>query len=525
MSAVDPARATPGRGWTLAVVCVGSFMLLLDVTIVNIALPDIEEALDATLTDLQWVIAAYAVALSAALLAAGSLADRFGRRQVFAWGMTIFTLASVACGIAGDPLILNMARAVQGLGGAAVLATSLALLTATFTDDKGRHLALGAWGAVSGAALAVGPLVGGALVESAGWRWIFLVNLPVGILCLAVVLLRVPESRAPSHGAVDWLGFLTLGTSLASLSFGLLRANEEGWTSGQVLSAFGLAAVMFVAFVVVERVQRAPMLPASVFSRLTTTGASLGVLAMSSTAFALLLYITLYLQTVLGYEPLAAGLRLLPLTVSIFVVSALAARLGVVVPARWLVSAGLLLIGAGLLLMGGVEVGDTWTTLLAGQIVMGVGVGLVNPNVVAAAMGSVDPDRVGVASGLNNTFRSLGIALGVASLGAVFADRVRDSMSAALAGTPLAPRADELGRAVSSGQLGDVIAGLPPGPQRGIVGQAAQAAFIDGLNDAFVVAAAVAFVGAVVAVLTIRARDMVTEPAADGSRPPVHSAY
>jgi EmrB/QacA subfamily drug resistance transporter len=507
MIVVEERPMTGSRWWTLVLVCVGSFMLLLDVTIVNIALPDIEEALDASLSDLQWVVAAYAVALSAALLTAGSLADRFGRRAVFAVGMALFTVASLLCGIAGDPLFLNAARVLQGLGAAALLATSLALLAAAYPGNKERHLALAVWGAVSGAALAVGPLAGGVLVEAIGWRWIFLVNLPIGVLALIGALTRMTESRAQVSGRVDWPGFLTLSTALGALSFALLRANEAGWSSTQVVTAFITAAVALGLFVWIERTRSNPMLPGVVFGRITTTGASLGVLAMSSTAFALLLYLTLYLQTVLGMEPLEAGLRLLPLTLSIFVASALAARAGSVVPARWLVSGGLALIGVGLLLMGGLETSDDWTALLTGQLVTGLGVGLVNPNVVAAAMGAVDSERSGVASGLNNTFRSLGIALGVAVMGAVFAERVKDSVSGALAGTPLADRADGLAHAVSSGQIGKAVGELPP-QERGIFAQAAQAGFIDGLNSILVFAAIVAFVGAVAVVPLIRSRDM-----------------
>ncbi|MFD6418214.1 MFS transporter [Streptomyces sp. NPDC060194] len=495
------------RWWTLVLVCVGSFMLLLDVTIVNIALPEIEEALDASLTDLQWVVAAYAVALSAALLTAGSLADRYGRRLVFAVGMAAFTVASLLCGIAGDPLVLNLARVLQGVGAAALLATSLALLAAAYPGTKDRHLALAVWGAISGAALAVGPLAGGLLVEAAGWRWIFLVNLPIGALALVGALLRMPESRAETSGPVDWPGFLTLSTALGSLSFALLRANEAGWTSGQVLGAFALAAVALAGFVTVERTRSNPMLPGAVFSRITTTGASIGVLAMSSTAFALLLYLTLYLQTVLRLEPLEAGLRLLPLTLSIFVASAIAARLGSLAPARWLVSGGLACIGVGLLLMGGLDPADDWTALLVGQLVTGLGVGLVNPNVVAAALGAVEPARAGVASGLSNTFRSMGIALGVAVMGAVFADRVKDSVGEGLAGTPLADRAGELGHAVSSGQLGKVIGELPA-QERGLFAEAAKAGFVDGLNSILVLAAIVAFVGALAVVPLIRERDI-----------------
>lgn len=494
------------RWWTLALVCVGSFMLLLDVTIVNIALPEIEQELNASLTDLQWVVAAYAVALSAALLTAGALADRFGRRLVFAVGMSVFTGASLVCGVASDALVLNVGRVIQGLGAAALLATALALLAAAYPTARDRHVALAVWGAISGAALAVGPLAGGALVEAVGWRWIFLVNLPIGVLALVGALTLVQESRAPVSGPIDWLGFLTLSTALGALSFALLRANEAGWGSTQVVGTFIAAAVALGLFVLIERTRTNPVLPPGVFGR-ATTGASIGVLAMSSTAFALLLYLTLYLQTVLRHDPLDAGLRLLPLTLSIFVASALAARLGAVLPARWLVSGGLTCVGCGLLLMGGLESSDDWTALLAGQLVVGLGVGLVNPNVVAVALSAVQPERSGMASGLNNTFRSMGIALGVAVMGAIFSARVKDSVTDTLSGSPLASRSEELGHAVSSGRVGSAMEELSPA-ERGVFGEAAQSGFVNGLNSILVLAALVAFVGAIAVAILIRSKDV-----------------
>jgi EmrB/QacA subfamily drug resistance transporter len=503
--------AENSKWWTLAVLCVATFMLLLDVTIVNVALPEIERDLDADFSDLQWVISAYALTLGATLLTLGSVADRVGRRRVFTFGLVLFSLASLACGLAESPLTLNLARGVQGLGGAAIFATSLALLAEAFQGDRERHIALAAWGATTGAAVAIGPLVGGLIIELASWEWIFLVNLPVGVIAVTLTLLRVRESSDPDAGPIDWPGLALFGAALGALIFGLQHGNEEGWASTPIVATLAGAAVALALFLFVERRRRSPMLPLALFRKPTTTGASFAVLAMAAGVFAMLLFLTLYLQNVLGYDALDSGLRLLPLTVASFFAAALGARLGERLPLAGLLGAGLTLAGTGLLLMRGVAPGGEWTDLLAGLIVTGIGIGLINPTVAAAALGVAPSARSGMASGLNATFRVGGVALGVAALGAVFQDRVHAKVVETLAGTPLAPRSEQLAEAFASGDADAALSSLPQA-QRGLLAQAAESSFVSGLDAILLIAAIICLVGAALSLVLVRQRDFVQPP-------------
>src|SRR3954449_6157979 len=246
------------KWWTLLAVCTGVFMLLLDVTIVNVALPDIQRDLGASLSDLQWVIDAYALTLAALLLTAGSLADLLGRRRLFSIGLVIFTAGSLLCGLATDPLFLSLARAFQGIGGAIMFATALALIAHAFRGAD-RGVAFGVFGAVTGIAVAVGPVLGGVITSGLSWRWIFFVNIPLGVAATAVTLLKIDESRDPAARRPDWVGFVTFSGALAALVYGLIRANAEGWGSPLIVACLLGAAILLGAFLVAERVQRAPM--------------------------------------------------------------------------------------------------------------------------------------------------------------------------------------------------------------------------------------------------------------------------
>jgi EmrB/QacA subfamily drug resistance transporter len=486
-------------------------MLLLDVTIVNVALPEIERDLGADFSELQWVINAYALTLGATLLTAGSVADRIGRKRVFVAGLIAFSLASLACGLAHSPLALNLARGLQGLGGAALFATSLALLADAFRENRERSIALAAWGATTGASVAVGPLVGGLIIEAASWEWIFFVNVPVGVVAVALTLMRVRESRNPDAGPIDWAGLVLFSAALGALIFGLQRGNDEGWGSPLIVSTLLGSVVALALFVIVERRQRSPMLDLALFRKPTTSGASIAVLSMAAGVFAMLLFITLYLQNVLGYDALESGLRLLPLTVAAFFAAAIGARLGERLPLGGLLGVGLGLAGAGLLLMRGVSPGGDWTDLLTGMIVTGVGIGLVNPTVASAALGVVAPARSGMASGLNSTFRIGGVALGVAALGALFQHQVQSRVVDALAGSPLGERAGQLADAFSSGNSAAAFQSVPTG-QRGVLAQAAESSFVSGLDTIMLVAALVCFAGAVLSVALVRQRDFVHQP-------------
>ena len=454
------------KWWTLIAVCTGVFMLLLDITIVNVALPDIQRAFGASLSDLQWTIDAYALTLAAFLLTAGSLADLLGRRLLFAIGLIIFTSGSLACGLANDSLFLVIARACQGVGGAIMFATSLALIAQSF-QGRERAIAFGLLGAITGVGVAVGPVLGGVLT-SASWRWIFFVNIPIGVAALFVTLTQVEESRNPFARRPDVPGFLSFSGGLAALVFGLIRSAPDGWGSTTVVVSLAAAAVLLSAFVAVEIAQREPMFDLRLLRKPTFGGGLLAALAVNGSLFSLLTYLVLYFQQSLGLSASQTGVRFLPLTVAIFIASGIAGRLSEHVPTRALIAPGFALIGTGLLLMRGITVGSSWTHLLAGMIVAGIGAGFVNVPLAATAIGIVEPARAGMASGVNTTFRQVGTATGVAVLGSIFASHL---------GT-----------------------GAPAQIRSGVV---------DGLNEIILIGACVAFAAVVATLLLIRERDFI----------------
>jgi EmrB/QacA subfamily drug resistance transporter len=501
-----------GKWRTLLAVAISTFMLLLDVTVVNVALPEIQRDLDAGFTELQWVIDAYALTLAAALLIAGSLGDRLGRRFVFSVGLAVFSLASLACAFAWSPVALDVARGVQGLGGAAMLAMSLALIGATYTGAD-RRVALAVWGATAAGATAIGPMIGGALVEALGWQSIFLINLPIGAATVALVLRGVAESRDPSAtGAPDFAGLVTMGGAMSMLVVALLRGNDEGWGSTPIVALFAGAAVLATAFAAIELRARQPLLDLRLLANRSTLGASLGVLALAMSVVAMLTFVVLYIQNVLGYGPFDTGLRLFPLTVASFFAAALTARLGERVPVAAMLATGLAIAGSGLLASRGVEAGSDWTILLWGGILIGLGFGAANPAVAAAAIGTVAEARGGMASGLNGTFRLLGVAIGVALWGSLHEHRVREHLGEQVAGVPEAG-AD----LVASGRVEAFAAGASSG-SRAPLEQAAEAAFVAGFDRILLAAAVVAFAGAALTALLVRAKDFVQEEEAEAQR-------
>ena len=482
------------KWWTLIVVCVATFMLLLDITVVNTALPDIQEDLDASFTDLQWVIDAYTLTLAAFTLSAGSLADRLGRRRVFAWGLGIFTLASLACALAPSADALNIARAFQGVGGAVMFAVSLALIAQEF---QGRELgtATGLYGATIGGAVAIGPLVGGALTDGIGWESIFYLNVPIGIAAVYLTLTQIRESRDPDARGVDWVGTATFSGSLLLLVLALLRGNEEGWSSTPIVALLVGAAALLIAFVISQTRVREPMLPLPLFRIASFTGVQLGAFAIAGSQFALFLYITLYLQNVLGHTPLEAGVRYLPITLTSFFVAPIAGQMMSRVSPRYLIGGGLALAGLGLILMSGVEEGDEWTTLLGGFLVGGVGIGLLNPPTAAVAVQVVERAQSGMAAGINNTFRQVGIAVGIAAYGALFLNRAESE----IADRTTAADPQQIAEAVSSGTL-------PRGPEE--VVEAARDGFFAGFNEILLIGGGLALAGAVATLFLVRDRDL-----------------
>lgn len=420
---------TRERWITLLVVSAATAMLLLDVTVVNVALPAIRSDLGASFGEMQWVIDAYALTLAATLLSAGALADRLGRRAVFAWGLALFTACSALCAAATSPLFLDLARAAQGVGAAAMFASSLALLANEF-QDKERGFALGVWGGVTGAALAIGPLVGGVLTDELDWRWIFLVNLPIGGLLIWLTARSLRESREERPRPLDLAGMVTFGAACFLATYGLIRGNEDGWGSLPIAGALVGAAVLLVAFVAVERRAKAPMLPLALFRIPAFTGTALVAFAQSVALYPLLLFVAIYLQNGLGLSPTETGLRLLPLTLVLVVVAPISGRLTDRLPLRVPLTAGLILIGAGLLLMRAIDANSDWTALLPGLLVGGLAIGVISPALAAAMVSVLPVERSGLASGINNTFRQLGIAIGLAGLGAIFEHRAGEALDA-----------------------------------------------------------------------------------------------
>ena len=372
-----------------------------------------------------------------------------------------------------------------------MFATSLALLSQEF-HGRERGTAFGIWGATVGAAVAIGPLAGGLLTTGFGWRWIFFINVPIGLAAIALSISRLHESKDPARARLDWLGLATLTASLFLLVYALLEGNERGWHSAFIVTSLAIALVLGVAFVVVELMQSDPMLDVRLFRGRSFVGAQVAAFALSSAIFSQFLYLTLYLQNVLGYSALGAGLRFLPISLSSFVAAAISGKLTARLPARLLLSVGLALVGASLLLMHGLTTSSGWTALLAGFVVAGIGIGATNPPLASTAVAVVPPERAGMASGTNNTFRQVGIATGIAALGAIFEHQIASSLTGALDAVP----PHELVRAVAAGAA-------PPA-----VRAAADAAFVSALNAILLVSAVIALVGSVLVAVLIRSRDL-----------------
>ena len=517
------------KWWTLLAVCLGTFMLLLDVTIVIVAQPAIQGGLHAGFSDVQWVLDAYALTLASLLLTSGVLADRYGRKLLFQIGLVIFTLGSLLCGVAQDPLMLILSRSGQGVGGAIMFATSLALLGHSFRG-KDRGVAFGVWGAITGVAVAVGPVLGGVIVTDWSWRGIFLVNVPVGVIAVALTGWQVEESKSPRPAPPDWAGFALLTSGLVTLVYGLIRAGENSWSDTGVVVCLAVGCVLLAGFIAAERRVAHPMFDLSLLRTPTFSGGSIAAFAMNGSLYAVLLWLVLYLQDILGYSAQDAGLRLAIISGAQFVTATIAGRFSEHVPARWLIGPGLALVGVGLVVMAGLSGDSSWTHLIPGFIVAGLGAGLVNPPLASTAIGVVPPHKAGMASGINATFRQIGIAAGIAALGSIFTSAVQHNLAA----SPVGSSAARIVTMVRQGQVGQLIGSLPPA-RRGEVAAAIRAAFAAGLNDLLYVTAGLALVGALCALLLIRGKDFVrrtdpqaTPPAGEQADPttpaPVRSA-
>jgi EmrB/QacA subfamily drug resistance transporter len=502
---VEVTRNT--RTWTLLAVCLTTFMLLLDITVVVVALPNMQQRFDASLTGLQWVVDAYALTLAALILTGGALADRYGRRLLFMTGVVLFTFASLLCGLAWSITALDVARALQGIGGAALFATALALIGHEYRGPD-RFGALAVWGATIGAAVACGPLIGGILTDGLGWRWIFFVNIPVGVFAFAVALTRITESRDESAQRTDVAGLVTFSAALFLIVFGILRGNASGWSSALIVGSLICGVLLLLAFIVVELRQERPMFDMTLFRQPAFVGVSLATFCIAVGMFSMFPYLSIYLQDILGYSPLATGVRFLPLTAFVFFVPLATRRIAARIPLRVMIGVGLALVAGGLALMSGLNADSAWTALLAGFIVGGIGIGIANPALAAGALRVVDPARTGMASGINNTFRLGGVAVGVAALGALLENRVESSLTAAIG-----ENGQSLGAAVSSSGL-RAVSGQPN------LVEPVTTAFVDGLNDLLLVGSAVLVVGALAGALLLRVPAPAPAPAPTPSPSP-----
>lgn len=507
---------TEMRKWLpLLTVCLGTFMLLIDVTIVNVALPDMVADLDASFGALQWVVNAYALALGALVLGAGSIADLVGHRRAYVVGLVIFAISSLACGLAPSPGVLIAARTVQGVGAAAMFATTFALLNSAYAG-RDRGTAYGIWGAVSGASAAVGPILGGLLTDGVSWHWIFFVNLPVSAVALGLCATLRAEVHGHGRGRVDIGGMVSFTAAAAGATYALILANERGWDDVTVWGLLGLAAVLLTVFVMVESLSRHAMFDLTLLRNRSFVGVLLAGLLLTFAAFATYTYTSIWLQSVLGMSAIGAGLAGLPMSVTAF---AVAAVLGRVLHGRrpdLVIGAGLLLVGLGSLLTAVLVHGSAgWPELVPGLAVIGVGVGLATPILASVSMSLVPAERGGMAAGAVNTARQLGFAFGVAALGSVFAARARSVLSGRGVPDP-----GQVAHGVAGGQTPELLRAAPP-EGRHLLDSAAHAAAVTGVQATFAVAGVVGVLaGLLVAGLMRPSRAQATREEKQPSGPP-----
>ncbi len=479
------------RWWTLAAMCFALFMIMLDNTVVNVALPSIQDDLGASLSGLEWTVNAYTLTFAVLLVTGGRLGDIFGRRRMFLFGVVVFSLSSAAIGLAPDQAWLVAGRAVQGVGAAFMMPATLSIITNAFPPEE-RGKAIGTWAGVSALALAIGPVVGGALAEYVSWRAIFFLNLPVAAGAVAVTLFATRESRdETTEHHVDLPGIFALSTGLTALVLALVEGNAWGWGSPEILALFTVAAVGLVGFAVLESRVREPMVDFSFFRSRTFLGANAVAFIVTFSMLATFFFIALYMQNILGYSAVEAGVRFLPSTVMIVLIAPLAGRLADRVGPRPLMVTGLSLTTIALLLQTRIDVDTGYGLLLPAFIILGIGIALVMSPMSTAAMNSVAAEKAGVASGILSMSRMVGGTFGVAAIGALFQHLARNEVEQSLAGTGVSAAVRE--RIVDN--LGSGSAGNLP-PQ---AAEAAQNAFIHALSNGMWLSAGIAATGVVLA--------------------------
>jgi EmrB/QacA subfamily drug resistance transporter len=451
------------KWWTLGALAFALFMIMLDNTVVNVALPSIQSDLGIGLTELEWTVNAYALTFAVLMLTGGKLADFFGRRRIFLLGLAIFTASSLACGLATSGEMLISARTVQGIGAALMMPATLSIISATFPPHQ-RGMAIGIWAGVSAMALAIGPLIGGLITEHVDWSWIFFVNVPIGVLGLVVGRLVIRESRDTSADQrLDLPGLAASAIGLFALTFALIEANAYGWSDPLIVGLFALSAVALAAFVWLEARQRSPMLDLSLFRSPTFAGANVVALLVTLAMFGVFFFMSLYMQNILGYSATKTGAVFLPMTILIILIAPIAGKSSDRVGSRWLMTAGMSCLAVSLLVFSRLGLESGFWDIFPGLVVGGFGMALVMTPMTAAVLGSVPVEKSGVGSGVLNTFRQVGGALGIAVMGAIVAAHV------------------------------DLTSGRPD-----------PAAFIDGFQRALQVSAVFAVLGAVIALATVR---------------------
>ena len=452
------------KWWTLGAVAFGLFMIMLDNTIVNVALPSIQRDLNIGISELEWVFNGYALTFGVLMLTGGKLADMLGRRRIFIAGLVIFTLASPGCGLASSAGMLIGARVVQGVGSALMNPATLSIITANFAPRL-RGMAIGIWAGVSGMALAIGPLVGGLITQHWSWNWIFFINVPIGIIAIVVARLVIDESRDTSaEQRLDLPGLLSSAIALFALTYGLIEANTYGWTSPRILALFAVAIIGFAVFVVLELRQRAPMLDLKLFKNGTFAGANSVMLLVGLAMFGVFFYNSLFIQNIIGYSAVQTGASFLPMTILIILVAPVAGKYSDRVGSRWLMGGGMVLLSISLLIFSRLDASSNFWDILPGLLVGGFGMAIVMTPTTAAAMGSVPVDKAGVGSAVLNSMRQVGGALGIAVMGAIVA-----AYATGLPGTPEATQG-----------------------------------FVTGYQHALQVASVIALAGAVLSVATVR---------------------
>jgi EmrB/QacA subfamily drug resistance transporter len=411
------------KWWTLGALCFALFMIMLDNTVVNVALPAIQRELGISRAELEWTVAAYALTFASLLLTGGKLGDLFGRRLIFVIGLIVFTTSSLFCGLSSSGAELITARAVQGVGAALMMPATLSIISATFAVRE-RGMAIGIWAGVSAMALAIGPLLGGVITEHISWNWIFYVNVPIGIAGVVAAILVIPESRDTSREQrLDLPGVLTSGIGLLAIVYALIEANQYGWTSARILGLLVIGAVALAAFVLLEQHQRLPMLDLSLFRSGTFAGANLVAILVTLAMFGIFVFFPIYMQTFLGWSPIQAGAALLPWTLMIVVFAPIAGKLSDRVGSRWLMAGGMSVVAVCCLLLSTVTLHSGFWNMVPAFLLGGLGMSFVMTPMSAAAMGAAPVDKAGVASGVLNTFRQVGVALGIGVTGAIVADR------------------------------------------------------------------------------------------------------